>query len=134
MRTFFAFSRSSSEYLRKALMTTWVLPGKYPFQVSVNPPGSSGVFPCFSSPCESVAEAGSCTIPLHRFPREVIYFAFCEFRAGCALAKEIGLWSLEKEKTRNPNIPRRPCPPILPFPPVKDLKCYGVCSRERAKH
>jgi hypothetical protein len=60
-------------------------PSKSPFQTIVSPPDGIALSPRLSSLSESMAEAGSCKVALHRFPRAVIYFALCESRVGYAL-------------------------------------------------
>ena len=56
--------------------------------MSVSPPDPTAILPRFSSPSESMAEAGSRTVALHRFPEAALYLAFCGFRAGYAATSQ----------------------------------------------
>ena len=66
--------------------------------MSVSPPDATAIAPRVSSPSESMAEAGSRTVALHRFPKGAIYLTFCESRVGYASSKAMSLSSCEKEE------------------------------------
>ena len=53
-----------------------------PRQVSVNPPDEMAIFPCFSSPAERIAEVGSRSIALHKFPNASTYLVACGLTVG----------------------------------------------------
>ena len=77
------------------------LPCKSPFQMSVSPPEATAILPRFSSPVVRTAEVGSCTIALHRLPKAVKIFAFCESIVGYAFT-EITDQRFPGERTSQP--------------------------------
>ena len=79
VRTFFTLSECL--YTRKALIAT-SLPPYFPRHISASPPDATASSPRFSSPVESMADVGSCTVILHTFPKADMYFTFCGLTVG----------------------------------------------------